>query len=101
MPCPGNADDKVLRLRVGLRGRRTMSARCRASIAGRTFEWWIEVMDCRHEISMHGGPLWVAREVNSTSIESLGQRIIGRAPLARGGHRSEPHGDQAVWHHMM
>ena len=83
MPCPGNADDKVLRLRVGLRGRRTMSARCRASIAGRTFEWWIEVMDCRHEISMHGGPLWVAREVNSTSIESLGQRIIGRAPLAR------------------
>eukprot|EP00966_Prymnesium_polylepis_P108499 2511789-Prymnesium_polylepis.1 len=66
MPCPGSADGKVLRLRVGLRGRRTLSARCRASIAGRTFEWWAEVMACRHEISVHGGPLWVAREVNSS-----------------------------------
>eukprot|EP00966_Prymnesium_polylepis_P008401 193694-Prymnesium_polylepis.1 len=95
MPTPGCNNGSVLRLRVGLRGRRTMSARCHASIAGRTIEWWIEVMDCRHAISVHGGPLWVAREVNS-SVATLGQRIIGRAPLSVGGYTG-PSSPELLW----
>ena len=95
MPSPGCEDGSVLRLRVGLRGRRTMSARCHASIAGRTFEWWLEVMGCRHDISVHGGPLWVARELNS-SMATLGQRIIGRVPLKTGGHTG-PSSPELLW----
>jgi hypothetical protein len=83
--CPGSSDGSVLHLRVGLRGRRTLSAKSHASVAGRVLEWWIEVMECRHDISCHGGPLWVARELNS-SMTTLGQRIIGRAALERRGY---------------
>jgi len=86
MACPGGSEGAdVLHLRVGLRGRRTLSARCHTSIAGRTFEWCIDVLECRHDITVHGGPLWVAREV-STNLSSLSQRIIGRAALERGGY---------------
>eukprot|EP00966_Prymnesium_polylepis_P113470 2623688-Prymnesium_polylepis.1 len=84
MPCPGS-DSRELRLRVGLRGRRTLSALSHASMAGRTFEWWIEVLDSHHDISVHGAPLWVARELRG-DVSSLGQRIIGRAPLDSGGY---------------
>ena len=83
--CPGSSSGSVLQLRVGLRGRRAISARSHASVAGRVFEWWVEVMECRHDISCHGGPLWVARELNS-SMTTLGQRIIGRAAIERGGY---------------
>jgi len=46
-------------------------------MGGRTFEWWIESLDARHDQSHHGAPLWVARELTG-SISSLGQSIIGR-----------------------
>jgi hypothetical protein len=96
MACPGGSEGAdVLRLRVGLRGRRTLSARCHASIAGRTFEWWIEVLECRHDIAIHGGPLWVAREV-STNLSSLGQRIVGRAALERGSYCG-PSSPELLW----
>ena len=85
----------MLRLRVGMRGRRTLSARSHSSVAGRTFEWWIEVMESRHDIAMHGSPLWVARELTS-DVRTLGQRIIGRAPLGRGGHGG-PSSPELLW----
>ena len=59
--------------------------RSHESVRGRTFEWWIEVMNSRHEIYAHGSPLWVARELTASSA-TLGQRIIGRAPLPSGAH---------------
>eukprot|EP00966_Prymnesium_polylepis_P088109 2039090-Prymnesium_polylepis.1 len=37
LPCPGD-ETSALQLRVGLRGRRTLSPRSHASVAGRTFE---------------------------------------------------------------
>ena len=71
MTCPGGGD-RVLRLRIGLRGRRTISSRSHASVAGRTFEWWIEALDSRAELAHHGGPLWVAREVTSSAASRCG-----------------------------
>eukprot|EP00966_Prymnesium_polylepis_P234640 5427499-Prymnesium_polylepis.1 len=82
LPCPGS-EGRALQLRVGLRGRRTLSARSHASVAGRTFEWWLEAIDARHEIASHGGPLWVAREVGGA--DALAQ-IVARALRAGGGY---------------
>ena len=65
-----------LRLRVGLRGRRTISSRGSSAMAGRSFEWWVETIDARHDAACHGGPLWVARELGRHS--ELGKRIVGR-----------------------
>ena len=84
MPCPGK-EDLPLRLRLGLRGRRTISTRSHESVRGRTFEWWIETIDSRHDIAAHGSPLWVAREITA-SFTTLGQRIIGRVLLPSGAH---------------
>ena len=92
LACPGNGE-KQLRMRNGLRGRRTISPRSHVSVAGRTFEWWLEALDSRHEIAVHGGPLWVAREVG---VSKLGERIIGRAPLDHGGH-SGPSTPELLW----
>ena len=66
-----------LYLRNGLRGQRSFRARYGSVTAGRTFEWWIEQLDARHDQAHHGAPLWVAREL-TRSVSSLGQRIIGR-----------------------
>ena len=84
LACPGSDGERELRLRIGLRGRRTLSARSHASLAGRTFEWWLETINARHDISNHGGPLWVARELNSTF--GMDTRIVGRTELPSGGH---------------
>ena len=75
MERPGGTDP--LYLRDGLRGRRSFPARYGSVMGGRTFEWWIESLDARHDQSHHGAPLWVARELTG-SISSLGQSIIGR-----------------------
>ena len=93
MPCPGGDPTRSLRLRMGLRGRRTLSARSHASVAGRTFEWWLEAIDARHEISEHGGPLWVAREVAG---ENALHRIVGRAPQSGGGYMG-PSSPELLW----
>ena len=55
VPCPGSSDGSVLQLRVGLRGRRRISAKSHASVAGRVFEWWIEVIACEpsHFLAVH------------------------------------------------
>ena len=73
-----------LRLRNGLRGRRTLTARGSSPMAGRSFEWWVDVMDARHDAAHHGGPLWVARELGRHS--EVGKRIIGRWQGADGRH---------------
>ena len=67
----------ALHLRDGLRGRRAFAARRGSSMGGRSFEWWVEQLDARHDPAQHGSPLWVARELNGT-LATLGQRIIGR-----------------------
>jgi hypothetical protein len=46
--------------------------------------WWTPI-DARHDLEHHGGPLWVARELNG-SISCLGQRIVGRLRSASGVH---------------
>jgi hypothetical protein len=74
-----------LYLRDGLRGRRSLAARRGSTLGGRIFEWWVETINSRQDLAHHGGPLWVARELNG-SISCLGQRIIGRFPTASGGH---------------
>ena len=71
-----------LRLRAGLRGRRTISARGSSAIAGRSFEWWLETIDARHDAAVHGGPCWVARELGR--ISELGKRIVGRQQVGDG-----------------
>ena len=73
-----------LRLRNGLRGRRTLTARGNSAMAGRSFEWWLEVIDARHDAAHHGGPLWVARELGRLS--ELGKRIVGRWQGGDGQH---------------
>ena len=93
IPCPGGSEGRKLQLRVGLRGRRTLSARSHASVAGRTFEWWLEAIAARHEIASHGGPLWVAREVGSA--DAL-ERIVGRAPRPGGGYTG-PSSSELLW----
>ena len=67
-----------LYLRDGLRGRRAFAARQGSTMGGRTFEWWIEPLDARHDPAHHGGPVWIARELTG-KLASLGQRIVGRA----------------------
>ena len=74
-----------LRLRDGLRGRRSFAARRGSAMGGRAFEWWVEPIDSRHDLAHHGGPVWVARELDG-SISSIGQRIIGRFCSATGVH---------------
>ena len=76
-----------LRLRVGLRGRRTISARGSSAMAGRSFEWWLEAIDARHDAAVHGGPLWVAREMGRVS--ELGKRIVGRWQGGDGRHSGQ------------
>ena len=95
MICPGSSGERDLRLRIGLRGRRTLSARSHETLQGRTFEWWLEAIDTRHDIANHGGPLWVARELNSTF--GANTRIVGRAELASGGHTG-PSSPEHLWH---
>jgi hypothetical protein len=66
-----------LHLRDGLRGQRAFAARQGSSMGGRRFEWWIELLDARHDHVHHGSPLWVARELTGT-LTTLGHCIIGR-----------------------
>ena len=63
-------------LRDGLRGQRAFAARQGSTMGGRSFEFWVEPLDARHDPAHHGGPVWVARELTGTL--NLGQRIIGR-----------------------
>ena len=53
-------------------------------MAGRSFEWWLEAIDARHDPTHHGGPLWVARELGR--ISELGKRIVGRWQGGDGRH---------------
>ena len=82
--APGSDGASMLRLRDGLRGRRTFKARAGSSMGGRTFEWWVERLEDRRDPTYHGGPLWVARELTGT-MATLGERIVGRALVASGG----------------
>ena len=97
--CPGSHGDTQLQVRLGMRGRRTFGPR--AECAGRTFEWWVDTLDCPVSPSLHGGPLWLARELTG-DLRELGAPIIGRA---RGADR-KPTGESgptllwsAIAHH--
>eukprot|EP00326_Haptolina_ericina_P014451 CAMPEP_0181189228 /NCGR_PEP_ID=MMETSP1096-20121128/11551_1 /TAXON_ID=156174 ORGANISM="Chrysochromulina ericina, Strain CCMP281" /NCGR_SAMPLE_ID=MMETSP1096 /ASSEMBLY_ACC=CAM_ASM_000453 /LENGTH=600 /DNA_ID=CAMNT_0023278369 /DNA_START=479 /DNA_END=2279 /DNA_ORIENTATION=- len=79
--CPGSHGEMQLQVRLGMRGRRTFGPR--AECAGRTFEWWVDTLDCPVSPSLHGGPLWLARELTG-DLRELGAPIIGRARSADG-----------------
>jgi hypothetical protein len=76
MSRPGGG--ALLRLRNGLRGRRTISARGSGAMAGRSFEFWVERLDARGDKAEHAGPLWVAREL-PTSFHNLGRAAASSA----------------------
>ena len=73
---------RILFLRKGLRGLRTLGAR--SALSGRTFEFCVEVLNCPSEPSYHGGPLWVAREYTGSVNYLAASRILGRARGADG-----------------
>lgn len=93
------ASGHTLQLQPGFRARYTIGARM-SQIGGRTFEWWIEQLDAPAELAVHGGALFVAREVtNKTAMASAvhakadaSARIVGRAVGATGSltGRSSP-----------
>ena len=74
--------EKTLFLRSGFRGLRTVGMQARSVMRGRTFEFFVEPLDCPSELAVHGGPLWVAREWTGSSNDICNRRIIGRE---RGG----------------
>ena len=80
MDCPRTEGTQLLTLRVGYRVRRTVS---RGALAGRTFEVWVERLVATQEVGLHGGPLWVGRELRSMGgLISEGTIIVGRRPGA-------------------
>jgi hypothetical protein len=84
--CPGSNGDTQLQIRLRMRGRRTFGPR--SGCAGRTFEWWVDTLNCPVSPSLHGGPLWLARELTG-DLRELGAPIIGRARGADGNPTGE------------
>ena len=88
MPCPRTEGAQTLMLRVGFRGRRTVS---RGALAGRTFEWWVERLKAPLEPGHDGAPLWVGCELRMVGgLISRGVRVVGRPT----GKQSTPN---ALW----
>jgi hypothetical protein len=88
MPCPRTEGRKTLTLRRGFRACRTVE---RGALAGRTFEFWVETLQAPAKPGLHGGPLWVGRELKAMGpLRSEGPCIMGRCP----GHASTPN---ALW----
>ena len=75
-------------MRCGFRGRRSVK---RGALAGRTFQFWLELLQLPSEPGLHGGPLWVGQELKWTGeFWSEGSRVVGRYP----GQPSTP---AALW----
>ena len=88
MSCPRPEGRKTLTLRHGFRACRTVK---RGALAGRTFEFWVEPLQAPNEPGLHGGPLWVGRELKAMgALRAEGPRIMGRRP----GQASTP---AALW----
>jgi len=88
MPCPRSGGEQTLTLRDGFCGRRTVT---RGALAGRTYEFWVERLEALNEMALHGGPLWVGRELKAVAgLVSQGARVVGRRP----GQPSTP---AALW----
>ena len=88
MQCPRTQGAQMLTLRVGFHASRTVP---RGALAGRTFDFWVERLDAPQELGLHGGPLWVGRELKTVGgLLSVGTRVIGR----RAGKASSP---AALW----
>ena len=68
---------RTIFLRDGFRGLRTMGGR--SVLAGRTFEFFIEMLDCPAKPMCHGSPLWVAREYTCSVNDWTAPRILGRS----------------------
>ena len=75
-----------LQLRLGYCARYTFGARGAAGLGGRTFEIDIGKLDSVTELHLHGGPLWVAREIMGTVNDLSQRRIVGRASAKSGVH---------------
>ena len=76
MPCPRSDGGQTLSLRVGFRGRRTVS---RGALGGRTFEFWVERLCAPLEPGLDGAPLWVGRELKTVGrLVAQGPRVVGR-----------------------
>ena len=78
-----------LHLRDGLQGRRAFAFRQGSATGGRSFEWWIQRLEARHDPILHGAPLWVARELTD-SPANVEQVIIGRRTIPSTGLHGGP-----------